>query len=63
MNIYKKDMYCGNCGKIGHSYRRCLCPIISLGIILFREKKRVLLRNGNNMCMDQSRPELAIRTT
>ena len=25
--------YCGNCGKIGHIYRRCTEPIISLGII------------------------------
>ena len=31
-----KIIYCGNCGKIGHSYRRCLSPIISLGVILFK---------------------------
>ena len=28
--------YCGNCGKIGHIYRRCTEPIISLGIIAFK---------------------------
>jgi 8-oxo-dGTP pyrophosphatase MutT (NUDIX family) len=31
-----KTIYCGNCGKQGHSYRRCLAPIISLGVILFK---------------------------
>ena len=31
-----KIIYCGNCGKQGHSYRRCLAPIISLGVILFK---------------------------
>ena len=29
-------LYCGNCGKNGHSYKVCLSPIISLGIILYR---------------------------
>lgn len=32
----RKEQYCGNCGKEGHSYRRCLSPIISLGVILFK---------------------------
>jgi len=31
-----KIVYCGNCGNIGHTYRRCLAPITSLGIILFK---------------------------
>lgn len=34
----KKEIYCGNCGQKGHGYRRCLQPIISLGVILFRKK-------------------------
>ena len=29
--------YCGNCGNYGHSYRKCLAPIISLGVILFKK--------------------------
>lgn len=34
-----KIIYCGNCGKQGHSYRRCLAPIISLGVILYKLDK------------------------
>jgi len=32
-----KEVYCCNCGDEGHSYRKCLLPIISLGVILFRK--------------------------
>lgn len=35
----KKEQYCGNCGQIGHIYRRCLLPIISLGVILYKKKE------------------------
>ena len=31
-----KIIYCGNCGEEGHTYRRCLSPIMSLGIILYK---------------------------
>lgn len=31
-----RKVYCGNCGKIGHIYKHCKEPIISLGIILYR---------------------------
>ena len=31
-----EGIYCGNCGKWGHSYRRCTAPITSLGVIVFR---------------------------
>lgn len=31
-----KIIHCGNCGKIGHTYRRCLAPIMSLGVILYK---------------------------
>ena len=34
--MQKKEQYCGNCGKEGHIYRRCLSPIMSLGIILYK---------------------------
>ena len=33
----KLSVYCGNCGKMGHTYRQCLSPIISIGIILFKK--------------------------
>lgn len=32
----KYNTYCGNCGKIGHTYRKCFEAIISLGIILHK---------------------------
>jgi 8-oxo-dGTP pyrophosphatase MutT (NUDIX family) len=38
LELPKKDIYCGNCGNKGHGYRRCLQPIISLGVILFRKR-------------------------
>ena len=31
-----KKIYCGNCGEEGHTYRRCLSPIMSLGVILYK---------------------------
>ena len=38
-DMQKKEQYCGNCGKEGHIYRRCLSPIMSLGIILYKIDK------------------------
>jgi 8-oxo-dGTP pyrophosphatase MutT (NUDIX family) len=32
----KRENYCGNCGDEGHTYRRCLAPIMSLGVILYK---------------------------
>lgn len=39
--IKKKKVYCGNCGKYGHVYKKCNEPITSIGIIAFKidEKK------------------------
>jgi 8-oxo-dGTP pyrophosphatase MutT (NUDIX family) len=34
-NNYK--IYCGNCGKLGHTYRKCTEPVTSTGIIAFKE--------------------------
>lgn len=34
------NIYCGNCGKLGHVYKQCLLPIISLGIILTKKNKQ-----------------------
>ena len=39
---FKKDLelsYCINCGKKGHNYKKCLYPIISIGIICIKFKK------------------------
>ena len=37
---YDKDkIFCGNCGLYGHSYRRCMSPITSLGVIAYRIKE------------------------
>ena len=38
----KNTLYCGNCGKYGHLYRKCLAPIISSGIILFKKDKNAI---------------------
>lgn len=32
---HRTTMYCGNCGKKGHTYKYCREPIISVGIIAF----------------------------
>jgi 8-oxo-dGTP pyrophosphatase MutT (NUDIX family) len=29
-------IYCGNCGNMGHTYRRCKFPITSCGVILYK---------------------------
>lgn len=34
-----KKIYCGNCGKLGHIYKTCKEPVISLGVILYRFNK------------------------
>jgi 8-oxo-dGTP pyrophosphatase MutT (NUDIX family) len=31
----KLKLYCGNCGRMGHTYKKCADAIISLGIILY----------------------------
>lgn len=46
-NIYRENLkirdtrniFCGNCGKPGHTYRRCRFPITSCGIILYKNNK------------------------
>lgn len=31
-----KDIYCGNCGKFGHTYKKCEEPVTSLGVIVYK---------------------------
>ena len=41
-NIKVRDMrniYCGNCGKVGHTYRKCKFPITSCGVILYKNNR------------------------
>jgi 8-oxo-dGTP pyrophosphatase MutT (NUDIX family) len=43
-SVKKKEItqyFCGNCGKKGHVYRKCLAPITSLGVIIYK-------KNSNN---------------
>ena len=35
----KQNIFCNNCGKIGHSYNQCNKPITSLGIIAFNKRE------------------------
>ena len=37
------NVYCGNCGKRGHMYKKCKEPVTSLGIIMFNDKKEYLI--------------------
>ena len=32
----KKNVFCNNCGKIGHLFHQCKVPITSIGVITFR---------------------------
>ena len=37
------NLYCRNCGKKGHKYKECFNPRLSYGIILFNEKKQIIM--------------------
>ena len=49
----KREIYCGNCGKLGHVYKQCREPITSCGIIGYQIFKQnipnVLAEDG---CID-----------
>ena len=38
----KSSIFCNNCGKQGHVFHSCKLPIISNGLIVYREKKESL---------------------
>ena len=37
------NIYCRNCGKRGHKYKDCLYPRLSYGIVLFNDKKEIVM--------------------
>ena len=37
------NFYCRNCGKKGHKYKECRNPRLSYGIILFNDKKQIIM--------------------
>ena len=37
----KNNIFCNNCGKQGHVFHSCKLPIISNGLIVYRENKNV----------------------
>ena len=39
----KNNIFCINCGKKGHKYKYCRSPIISAGIILYREIELIIM--------------------
>lgn len=53
MNEKKNKIICGNCGKIGHIYKNCKFPVMSLGIIAFKYEnssfKYLLIRRKDTL--------------
>ena len=41
----RKKIVCCNCGKIGHVYKKCLNPITSMGIILYKKDDLKSVKN------------------
>ena len=50
----KKNIYCNNCGRLGHVYRECKFPVISCGNIIFRldteEPKILMIQRKDSLC-------------
>lgn len=44
----KKIICCSNCGRKGHTYKKCLMPIISLGIICMKTNDEKIIKYENN---------------
>ncbi len=49
-----KNIYCNNCGRVGHVYRDCKFPVMSCGNILFRldteEPKILMIQRKDSLC-------------
>jgi 8-oxo-dGTP pyrophosphatase MutT (NUDIX family) len=54
-NTGVKKSTCTNCGQYGHSFRQCIAPVTSFGMIIFRHKSgnwnqaKHLLQNNTNL--------------
>ena len=46
--IYKKKLFCCNCGKYGHKYSKCNEPIISLGVIAIKPNSNEIYEKFKN---------------
>ena len=46
--IYKKKLFCCNCGKYGHKYSKCNEPITSLGIIAIKPNEEGIYEKFKN---------------
>ena len=46
--------YCTNCGRQGHSIKRCQDPVLSLGIVAFKfvnnEPHLIMIQRRNSLC-------------
>jgi 8-oxo-dGTP pyrophosphatase MutT (NUDIX family) len=58
MKRKNKDFFCKNCGKKGHVYRKCILPIISLGIICLRSDNYDIFENMSKIINNDNRREL-----
>jgi len=53
-NSIKKNVYCSNCGQVGHHLKQCLSPVTSYGVILVKlpdnfSQAEELLNNENSV--------------
>lgn len=52
--MYKKEIFCNNCGKNGHGYSTCVNPVTSLGIITFKYDSKLKLPKYLMVCRKDS---------
>jgi hypothetical protein len=61
-----QNTFCGNCGNLGHTYKRCNLPITSCGVILFKNNENSLftikpimsIENLRSIALKSSPPEI-----
>ena len=61
-------VYCNNCGYVGHLYRDCKFPVLSYGVIIFREdmnlQKILMIQRRHSICyIEFLRGKYEIRNT